>query len=345
MVTAPSLTAATLTTLVEAASAAPSLHNSQPWRFRLDPVTATLELWAAPERGLPRIDPRGRALHLSVGAALFNVRTAAAHLGWRTEVTLLPDPREPRVLATVALRAGRDGPALSDPDPHELHELHAALWRRHTSRLPFTRRPSAHRIAELVRAAEAEGATLTVPDAVGTARVLRLTAEAERRDTRDRARRVETAAWVRRGTGDGLPPTALGPGDANGLVPTRDFAGPDARHPRATAAFEERPLIALLATRHDRRVDWLRAGQALERVWLTATARTLRLAPLHQALEWPDLRAALADPAAADEAGAGNGVGSGGGAASVQLVVRIGYGPAGVSSPRRSTWQVVERRG
>jgi nitroreductase len=55
----------TLETLVPAAVAAPSIHNTQPWRFRLDPDTLTLEIRAATRRGLRHIDPTGRALHLS----------------------------------------------------------------------------------------------------------------------------------------------------------------------------------------------------------------------------------------------------------------------------------------
>ncbi len=71
------------------------------------------------------------------------------------------------------------------------------------------------------------------------------------------------------------------------------------RHPSALTSrpFERRPSIAVLCSAHDRRADWLRAGQALEHVLLVATARGLRASLLHQALEWPDLREQLVPPA------------------------------------------------
>lgn len=87
------LDAAALEQLISAAVAAPSVHNTQPWRYRLRPETATLEVRAVPERALRAIDPSGRALHISIGASLFNLRVAARHLGWEPAVRLLPDLR------------------------------------------------------------------------------------------------------------------------------------------------------------------------------------------------------------------------------------------------------------
>jgi len=92
-----------LETLISAAIAAPSIHNSLPWHFRLRPDTSTLEVRAARERAVPVADPRGQAMHMSVGAAVLNFRVAAWHLGWEPQVRLLPDPAEPDLFASVGL--------------------------------------------------------------------------------------------------------------------------------------------------------------------------------------------------------------------------------------------------
>ncbi|MFJ9775814.1 hypothetical protein ACIRVF_32020 [Kitasatospora sp. NPDC101157] len=81
--------------LIAAACAAPSIHNTQPWLFRTDAQADTIEVFSHPLRRLPRTDPQGRALHLSIGAALFNPRVAAVHLGREPVVRLLPDPASP----------------------------------------------------------------------------------------------------------------------------------------------------------------------------------------------------------------------------------------------------------
>ncbi|WP_342787044.1 nitroreductase family protein [Streptomyces tailanensis] len=143
------LDAATVESLLAAAVAAPSIHNTQPWRFRLAPDSRLLEVHSVPERTLPLTDPTHRAQYLSAGAAVFNLRLAAVHLGWRPEVRLLPDPHAPGLLAAVRL-TGPLGADDQPPDPG----LYEAIPRRHTSRMPFTGRPVPEPIvAEMVTAA------------------------------------------------------------------------------------------------------------------------------------------------------------------------------------------------
>ncbi|MBT2430227.1 hypothetical protein J7F02_32715 [Streptomyces sp. ISL-112] len=99
-------------TLLAAAVAAPSIHNTQPWRFGLDADNGSVEVRAAVGRRLPMTVPDLRARHLSVGATVFNLRVAAAHLGWVPVVRLLPAEDDPELLAIVHLAgAGGDGPA------------------------------------------------------------------------------------------------------------------------------------------------------------------------------------------------------------------------------------------
>ena len=67
-----------VTNLLAAAIAAPSMHNTQPWRFRVRRYAQVVELYADPARALPHSDPQGRAILIACGAALFNLRPPAA---------------------------------------------------------------------------------------------------------------------------------------------------------------------------------------------------------------------------------------------------------------------------
>ncbi|WP_411572871.1 hypothetical protein [Streptomyces acidiscabies] len=121
----------------------------------------------------------------------------------------------------------------------------------------------------------------------------------------------------------------LGPQDFRERLPLRDFGAH--RHPSdlLSRSFERSPSLVVLSTAHDRRTDWLRAGQALERVLLVATAHGLRASLLHQALEWPDLREQLVP-------------GADGRKAHAQMVIRLGYGPEGAATPRRPVGQAMD---
>ena len=126
--------------LLEDATRAPSMHNTQPWRFRVRPASQEIELHADPSRALRFSDPQGRAVHIACGAALFNLRLAVLMAGREPAVRLLldpgphPPPRPPTLLATVRL-AGIQHPGETD------RELHAAIATRRTNRRPYSNLP------------------------------------------------------------------------------------------------------------------------------------------------------------------------------------------------------------
>jgi hypothetical protein len=322
----PEVDAVVVERLLYSAVAAPSIHNTQPWRFGMDAGTRAIQVRVDRARALPHADPRLRAQHLSVGAAVFNLRVAAAHFGWEPLVHLLPDPADPDLLATVRL-----GAAAPDALP-AYRQLYEAVARRHTSRLPFTGRPvPEHIVAEMTAAARAEGAHLDMPDFAGTRRLLGLTAVAEDRNAADPARSAEARAWISApdaGAPYGIPLTSLGPRDASDRMPMRDFTGPLPTLRLPALRFERHAQVALLWTPHDRREDWLRAGQALEHALLVATRYGVRTSMLHQAMEWPDLRAAMTGSRQR---------------CAPHLLIRFGYGPDGGRTPRATARPAGER--
>ena len=309
-----------VTDLLAAAVAAPSMHNTQPWRFRVRRYSHVIELRADPARALPYSDADGRAIHIACGAALFNLRLAAAVAGREPVVKLLPDPLQPVLLASVRLA----GPYRALPAERELH---AAIGHRHTNRLPFSDRPvPPGTAAELVEAARVEGAILHVLDHDEAVRVLRLVRDSERDQLADPDYRAELAKWAGGARDrDGIPDSALGPRASDGPTPVREFT-PGRSGPRGYAWFEKAPQLAVLSVHVGDRASWLRAGQALQRVLLTATARGISASPLTQPLETADAWL-VRDPRSGHE--------------HPQMILRIGYGLPVPSTPRRPVSQVL----
>ena len=319
----------TVTTLVAEATAAPSMHNAQPWRFRHLSGERVLQLRADPERAMPRSDPDNRALHIGCGAALLNLRVAAGHADLAPETTLLPEPDDPLLLAAVRL----PGPVGGVRD-EELARLHPAIRQRHTSRHPFAEKDIPEDLrTTLQEAAAREGATLAFPGPWHAETVLDLVRDAESRDIMDPDADPDLVRWTRLGAEadtavDGVPEYAFGPRRRDGKAPVRDFSGRRPVADRGTTAFEYTPHLALLSTRGEGPADWLRAGQALERVLLEATRADLATSLTSHALEDRELRLLARDPA--------SGIGQ------VQMVLRLGYGPRGPATPRRPVRDVLE---
>ena len=305
--------------LLTAATAAPSMHNTQPWRFRVS--NDMVELRADPERMLPVIDPAGRAVYIACGAALLNLRLAAAVAAREPVVQILPYPDQPLLVATVRLA----GPHQATEDERELH---AAIIQRHTNRGPFSGRPvPPDAAAELADAARAEGAILHMLDWNETARVLDLIRDAERGWLADPAYRAELARWVG-GTRDrdGIPDSSVGPRSPGPSAPVREFT-PGRPGPAGYAWFEEHPQLAVLSTRFGDRAHWLLAGQALQRVLLTATARGIATCPLTQPLETAGAWL-VRDPRSGRE--------------EPQMILRLGYGLPVPPTPRRPVPEVLD---
>ena len=289
--------------LVGLACRAPSVHNTQPWAWRIGPDG--IDLYADHSRQLTMSDPDGRNLVISCGAALHHLQVAALATGWRPEVTRLPDPADPDLLAHVRLT-----PA---PSPPAALEQLKALTRRCTDRRRFTSWPlPAERLEGLATlAAEWDVHGVALTDESDRFQVELLVSRALQLQSRDRAVAEEQRAWVHRGSADdgvpvqGLPVEAPGRDSRRSRFgtgelddPGRDVDGGDG--------------LVLLCAAVDQPLSWLRAGEALSALWLYAVHEGLSVVPLSQVVEVPESRAALQ-------------YGVLGGLAAPLLLVRVGW--------------------
>jgi nitroreductase len=316
------LSATDIDAVLEAASLAPSVHNSQPWRFRVLPDQ--IELHADPHRILPATDPEQRELRLSCGAALLNLRLALQGHGVRPLVTLLPSGYRAGVDGSGALAVIRyGGHARQSP---ELTRLLQAVHMRRTNRRPFIDAPvpASHR-AQLVRAAESErGWLYALSDREQHARVRDLVMCAHREQMADPGFLAELAAWTgREGEHcDGVPVSAGGPQpQPQDEWVLRDFTAGRGRTRTAGKDFEPEPLLVVVCSFHEGALGELQAGQALQQVLLTATTLGLSASFLSQPIEVPHVRAKLRRAL--------------GTALEPQAILRIGFGSPVPATPRR----------
>jgi len=311
------LSPAEVTAVLEAAAMAPSVHNSQPWRFRVLPDR--IELHADLTRRLPATDPGDKELRLACGAALTNLRVALEGLGIRPLVTLLPRTAGGQALAVV-----RYGGHVTPND--QLMDLRRAIPMRHTHRKPFRDTPvTPNQLSHLVRAAQSERSWLhPITDHAQRARLHSLVLRAHQVQLASPEFRAELERWTGHSGNrpDGVPARSAGPApEAQDHWVLRDYSGGQAKPRVAGKDFEHEPLIVAVCSYYDGKLAELHAGQAMQRVLLTATTLGLSASFLTQPIEVlacrDELRRLL---------GAG---------ITAQTILRVGHGSPVAPTPRR----------
>ena len=314
---------------VAAAVHAPSVHNTQPWRFGYG--ERRIDVYADASRRLRAADPDGREMLISCGAAVFTLRVALRYLGCLPRTRLFPDPARPALVARVCWDENRLA-----ADSRE-REMFAAVTARHTHRGGFGTGPlPAGTLSVLQDEAAREGAMLRlVADDDRRAALAAVVQAGEHAVRLDGKRAAEQADWVvapgstRR---DGIPPGAYPaqPAHTEPDFPGRDFAAGQGWGRAAPSVAGERfpGVVCLLATSANEPADWVVAGQALQRVLLRAAASGVAVALHSQPLELPQLRDFIRVQLAAR--------------AHPQLIIRLGTtSQAGTTSIRRPVADVL----
>jgi hypothetical protein len=303
--------------VLRAASLAPSVHNTQPWRFRVLPDR--IELHPDLDRKLPATDPEERELRLSCGASLFNLRMALQGFGVRPLVTLLPGHTAPGALATV-----RRGGQITPDD--ETRALLKAVPVRRTNRWPFFESGvDARQRHALVRAAELERSWLhIVSSREEVARMKNFVQKAHRIQQEDPRVLAELEAFTghRPDATDGVPPASAGfRPEAQDEWMFRDFH-PGQNHERLSGKdYESNPMVAVVCSFYDGQLGEVQAGQAMQRVLLTATSLGLSASFMSQPVEVRSVREELRRAL--------------GGMLVPQTVLRIGFSTPVPATPRR----------
>lgn len=314
--------------VIERACRAPSIHNSQPWRWVLD--GDWLQLYADRRRSVPVADPSGRELLISCGAALHHARIGLAAAGWSGLVERLPDRDHPDHLASISFTA-----AAADPEDELLSLM---ISRRRTDRRRFSSWtvPSGL-LTKLTDCATAQGAIL-VP-VVDPRLRLELTgaiADAAVRHEHEWAYNRELASWAGRGATavQGIPPGNIPEGRRQyGDTVMRSFPG--GRLESEDGNEQDAGELAVIATSSDDRLSQLRAGEALSAVLLAATSLNLATCPLTEPMEIARTRHTIGQQVL-------NGI------AIPQVVLRLGWAPISnpdlAETPRRSVEDVLTIR-
>lgn len=312
------------TDLLRAASAgirAPSMHNSQPWGFRLS--GGTVEVLTDPSRQLQVADSGGWAMRLACGAATYNARLALAASGRPADVQLAPDSERPELIARLT-------PGHERPPTYTERDLFAAIERRRSHRAPFWPDPVLADVrVRLIEAARSEHAWLDLlVGMTALAGFSQIAHSADRVLQRNLHYQAEMITWIDAdAAADGIPSHAGAPvTEPQDLLPQRAFTD---RRRAPGRDYEPEPLVGILGVPSDRRLDQIVAGQALQKVLLTATDAGLSTSMISQPIEVPAARDQLRR--------------SLGRTGYPQIALRIGYGQNVQPTARREVAEALEQ--
>jgi nitroreductase len=266
---------AALTRAAEVAAYAPSLQNTQPWRWRVD--GDSMRLYAEPIRQLAASDPGGRLMVLSCGAALHHARIALAAQGWRINVDRLAKPDRPQLLAQLSI-VGRT------EETQTARRLLRAVHMRQTDLLSVSPTAVEQKDIDTIRAAvEAERTLLRILNADAVMELAAaVTAHPHLPSEQGPPKMTHWAATYRTDwLGDPHRSVAHEP------APTTagDSAAGYPDDPPMSADNDPGAVYAILFGTDDTPTAWLHAGEAFGAAWLTANDLGVSVLPMSTAVE------------------------------------------------------------
>jgi nitroreductase len=318
-----------ITTAVELACRAPSLHNSQPWRWVADGTS--VDLFVDPHQTVRSADRSGREAIISCGAALDHFQVAMAAEGWATNVEHFPNPNDLDHLASIDF-------TLVDYVTQARRDRASAILRRRTNRLPF-RAPKQWASFEPVLRSSVDDDLVTLDVLTDDARprlaeAARLTEALRRYDDRYH---YELRWWTApsRDNSEGIPQSALLSESDDRRVDVNRRFPIDPLDERSSAGTHDHAQILVLSTPGDTRVDALNCGEALSAILLECTMAGLSTCPVTHVTELEASRAIVRDFTS-------------GPAEVPQVLIRVGIQPEGElipgPTPRRPLSEVLEIR-
>lgn len=293
---------------------APSLHNSQPWRWEVKADDVLLR--RDPTRWLHVTDPDGHDQLISCGAALRGARISLTADGWATAVTHQPDAHDPNLLARIHVVG------TVPVSNHDL-ALSVAVVQRVTDRrlLDATRIDAAERDDLLEAVSETDTFVNLIRD-TQAASFATLMSEATEETDVDPEQSVELAGWVRDQVApDGVPLSAvptptIQPRHSD--IPQRSFSADGRGTLAVVGGVDEAPMFAVVLTRGDDTSSRVQAGEVMMQLMLEAQIRGISTCPASQVVDHPARRHQLSQLL--------------GGTVHAQMVLRMGH-PVGTREP------------
>lgn len=317
-----------ITTAVELACRAPSLHNSQPWRW-VAGLTG-VDLFVDPKRTVPSTDRSGREAIISCGAALDHFRVATSAAGWDSNVEQFPNPNNLDHLASTGL-------VPLDFVAQGRRERADAILRRRTNRLPFRAPKHWASFEPVLRSSfDNDRVILDVLDEDARPRLAQAARLTEALRRYDDAYHQDLLWWTAPSReSEGIPESALvSESDGRRVDLNRRFPT-DPLDERSSAGTYDEAKILVLSTHSDTRVDALNCGEVLSAILLECTMVGLSTCPVTHITELDASRDIIRDLTS-------------GSAAMPQVLVRVGIEPEGElappPTPRRALRDVLEIR-
>lgn len=273
---------------------APSTHNTQPWRFRLDPRALRIDVFMNHASILPASDVKGRQTAISIGCAIENIRTAAEFYGYNVSITyplltkadFVPRQTKQNTTLVATLTLAENGARVSD------EKIFRAIRARKMLRAEFD--PSRAIPEELITRARQTITDTTImlhpiTDAVRRLALSEFQSQADGFVINSHAFSRELGNWLLPNNTPsflGMPGSNFGLTDTQALRMHQGLKGVVPLEPEDGLRFalagklgiEKSPLICVFTASDDEPQSWISGGIALERLLLLFTSAGVSVA-------------------------------------------------------------------